>query len=69
MGRANSKDIEFTLVTVDTEIGNELATALEVCRTDIVCGIATRAAQRMTRGPGNAGAPRPMVNGALWLRD
>jgi len=69
MGRTKPKDVEFILTTMDAEIGNELATALEVSRTDIVCGIATREVRRMTSVAASAGARHHLVSGAHGVRD
>lgn len=51
-------DPEFYLVVLDSAVGNDLATALEVRRADILCGIATREARRLSGVVGSAGAPR-----------
>lgn len=53
-----NNNLEFVLVAYDAVIGQELATAIEVRKSDILAGIASRATRRQAAVPGHAQASR-----------
>ena len=67
--RGKQESAEFPLVAFEGGVAQELAVALEVRRTGLLCDIATRAARRLTRGAGDSGATRHLVGGLHGVRE
>jgi len=67
--RGRQDSAEFALVAFDGKVAQELALALEVRRTGLLCEIASRAARRMTSVSGSSGATRHLVGGVHEVRE